>query len=220
MIYNESIILTEADADEFLESVGIELFENHVSIQGDTYSAIDGQSILKENGIILCENCIIIQERVTSWDYDSYKTYKYGPSMEEERKKEECRYYGRYGNEREKGDNIIDPQKNFYYPHDKNQHYGSDRTVDRSRVLKQPNLSPKYKKDYLDKHSDIDNKAHNALDREITRRNYQRSNDDNSIVDIPYSYRPMAADAKARHIRRHPKQYKESASIFSSIKFV
>ena len=214
----ERIILTEADADEFLDSIGVTLYENSMTIGETEVSGVTGQAALQEYGIFLYEDCIMIQEYVSDYDYKKYKDLKYNRSAEDD--KEYRRYYGRYKAEREKDDITIDPQKNFYYPHDKNQYYGTDHTVDRSNVLKQPNLSPKYKKDHLDKNSAIDNKANAAVDRELTRRGYQRANGDKTLVDITYYNKPKMMDAKARHIRRHPDQYKESSSIFSSIKFV
>lgn len=88
MIYNNSIILTEADADEFLESVGVELFENHATINGEAYSGPDAEFILEENGIFLYEDCIVIEGQQA----EEYKKRK-AKEAEEESKK-----YNKYDN--------------------------------------------------------------------------------------------------------------------------
>lgn len=64
MIYsvnNEPLVLTETDADNFLESVGIELFETTLSINGVMYNGTYGESILAENGIFLYEDGIVLE---------------------------------------------------------------------------------------------------------------------------------------------------------------
>ena len=64
MIYTpniEPLVLTEADADSFLESVGIELFETTLSINGVMYNGTYGESILAKNGIFLYEDGIILE---------------------------------------------------------------------------------------------------------------------------------------------------------------
>ena len=56
----DPIALTEADADAFLESVGVELFEDSIAIDGTLYEGTYGESILEANGIFLYEDGIVL----------------------------------------------------------------------------------------------------------------------------------------------------------------
>ena len=57
----DTIALTESDADAFLESVGVELFEDSIAINGTLYEGTYGESILEENGIFLYEDGIVLE---------------------------------------------------------------------------------------------------------------------------------------------------------------
>ena len=64
MIYsvnNEHLVLVEAAADSFLESVGVKLYDNEISINGTLYEGTYGESILAENGIFLYEDGIVLE---------------------------------------------------------------------------------------------------------------------------------------------------------------
>ena len=62
-IYNitKPITLTEGAADAFLESVGVELFEDSIAIEGTLYEGTYGESILEANGIFLYEDGIVLE---------------------------------------------------------------------------------------------------------------------------------------------------------------
>ena len=57
----EEVILTNNDADNFLESVGVELFEDSIAIDGTLYEGAYGESILEANGIFLYEDGIVLE---------------------------------------------------------------------------------------------------------------------------------------------------------------
>ena len=64
MIYsnnNKPLVLTESDADAFLESVGVELFEDSIAIDGTLYEGTYGEEILEANGIFLYEDGIVLE---------------------------------------------------------------------------------------------------------------------------------------------------------------
>ena len=71
MIYspnNKPLVLTKDAADAFLESVGVKLFEDTISIDGVMYEGSYGESILEENGIFLYEDGIVL-EGMSKEDY-------------------------------------------------------------------------------------------------------------------------------------------------------
>ena len=68
----DPIALTEADADAFLESVGVELFEDSIAIDGTLYEGTYGEEILAENGIFLYEDGIVLEGELA----DAVKQYR------------------------------------------------------------------------------------------------------------------------------------------------
>ena len=56
-----NITLYGQDADNFLESYGIELYEDSIVIGESMFDGYDGECLLNENGIFLFEDCIVLE---------------------------------------------------------------------------------------------------------------------------------------------------------------
>ena len=84
MIYstnNKPLVLTEDAADEFLEAVGVKLYEDEISINGTLYEGSYGESILEANGIFLYEDGIVLEgqyaDAFNDWNKDrKHNKYK------------------------------------------------------------------------------------------------------------------------------------------------
>lgn len=85
MIYranNNPLVLTEDAADAFLESVGVKLYEDEISINGTLYEGAYGESILEANGIFLYEDGIVLEGK-TKEEYEREKAEKRASAEEE-----------------------------------------------------------------------------------------------------------------------------------------
>ena len=60
----DPIALTEGAADAFLESVGVELFEDSIAIDGTLYEGAYGESILEAYGIFLFVDGIVLEGEI------------------------------------------------------------------------------------------------------------------------------------------------------------
>lgn len=213
MIYspnnNEPLVLVEADADSFLESVGVKLYDNEISINGTLYEGSYGESILAENGIFLYEDGIVLE----------------GKQAEE--------YKARKAKERvDKNKTELDRANHRYAPvgswDNKNGGYKNAPTGWKNRK----GLNPNYSSTGADK----EEKMHNRADRILNKDEYKKSSyadPENRVDPSKYSsghksikpkgyagtQRDFKRDALMRHMRRHPKQYKES-TIFSNIEII
>ena len=91
---NESIILRGAEADAYLESVGVVMYSDHITINEMAMDGITGEKILAENGITLNEDHIVLEgERA--------EEVKAAKEKEAEEKKEEVQKESalfKYGN--------------------------------------------------------------------------------------------------------------------------
>lgn len=58
---NETIILRGAEADAYLESVGVVMYNDHITINEMSMDGITGEKILAENGITLNEDHIVLE---------------------------------------------------------------------------------------------------------------------------------------------------------------
>ena len=99
MIYspnNRPLVLVEAAADSFLESVGVKLYDNEISINGTLYEGSYGESILADNGIFLYEDGIVLEgeqaedykarkakEKAKSTNNSSRKKYGLGTNIKD-----------------------------------------------------------------------------------------------------------------------------------------
>ena len=61
--YTESVALFGQDADEFLESVEVSLYEDTVAISENVYDGAEAEKFLAENGILLYEDHIVLEGR-------------------------------------------------------------------------------------------------------------------------------------------------------------
>lgn len=58
---NEPVILRGAEADAYLESVGVVMYNDHITINEMSMDGITGEKILAENGITLNEDHIVLE---------------------------------------------------------------------------------------------------------------------------------------------------------------
>lgn len=100
MIYKNNnastITLYGEAADDFLRSVGVELYEEHVVIGENTFLGADGEAILNENGIFLYEDHIILEGQ----EADAYRARKAKEENENNplNDKHNRRFTAKYGN--------------------------------------------------------------------------------------------------------------------------
>ena len=57
----EPVILRGAEADAYLESVGVVMYNDHITINEMSMDGITGEKILAENGITLNEDHIVLE---------------------------------------------------------------------------------------------------------------------------------------------------------------
>lgn len=177
---NEAVALFGQDADEFLESVEVALYEDAVAIGENLYDGADAEAFLAENGIHLYEDHIVLEGQQA----EEYKARK----KKEERDKytaESNRNYNRYSrwskySDREKAQ--IGYRKN-----------NPGSTYDDSEKAVTKSL----------KYSARGIRGDRLSDEEKHKR--VLSGDIESLKPFEDWGRQMAADAINRHIRRHPK---------------
>jgi hypothetical protein len=126
MIYranNEPLVLIEDAADAFLESVGVRLFEDEISIDGTLYEGSYGESILEENGIFLYEDGIVLEGQQA----EEYKARKAKEKADTE-EAEEARLKKSYKMDGSKGDFV-----RFYTPAGNQKHSGNSNYISVSK---------------------------------------------------------------------------------------
>ena len=186
MIYsiNESksivdrIALFGEEADNFLESVEVALYEDTVAIGENVYDGAEAEEFLAENGIHLYEDHIVLEGKQA----EEYKARK-----EKEKKDKDDK-------ENERLKNRYDYDGNWFSPpgvKERRDENGNRVPNNRDAKTKRTTLSAK---DY-----ERDKKAMKVLKDEVDRRG-----------GVEFNKFTYATDATNRHIRRHPKQYKES----------
>lgn len=182
-------------ADNFLESVGVSIFDDgDIAIGESVYDTETACDILEESGIVLCEDCIVLE----------------GKQAEE--------YKARKAKEKADRDSVLNKQALRRYPSPANNwedNYGNKYTKSpTTKKLVKAGLNgddaalDKWATRYTDdqrrmsKASFIGNKDYYSGKRKMNEEENARAN-----------------DAVNRHMRRHPKQYKES-TIFSDIEII
>lgn len=199
MIYsvnNKPLVLTEDAADEFLESIGVELFEDEISINGTLYEGAYGESILEANGIFLYEDGIVLEGE----EAEKYKARK---------EKEEIDDYKKHKNY----------QKNATRRRDTGSYVMSNMNPNYKNRYSDPNYKKTLRSD-----SARSKKVDAIIDKELSRRKQITVGSDGKY-DQRKSYarlnknKDSAANTLNRHMRRHPEQYMES-TIFSDIEII
>ena len=193
------LVLTESDADKFLESVGVELYEDEISINGTIYEGTYGESILEANGIFLYEDGIVLEGK----QKDEYLARKAKEKQDAE-KAEDDRYMRRHK-----------PNSNY--------------NIVGNRFSKHPEKKAIYKNAYEDEGNDPDGKNYEKTIGADSRRHnagWNRSVKaiyDGQIKAFHGKDEHNVADTYNRHIRRHPKQYAKKyneSTIFSDIEII
>lgn len=200
---NESVTLSGLAADNFLESIGIDINieSKTISIGEMIIDGIAGEDILAENGIFLYEDGIVLEGKQA----DKYLT----------RKAEEAYDAKEKDNER----------KERRYDDDYRPTVGIKNTINKDGTKYKGVGSREETKPPRRNSQDYHNQkmAERIRDSEESRRYYAAENDDNKQNRDAYERMKqnsaVAFDATNRHIRRHPKQYKESA-IFKYVDLI
>ena len=185
--YTESVALFGQDADDFLESVEVALYEDTVAIGENVYDGADAEAFLAENGIMLYEDHIVLEGKQA----EEYKARK-AKEREEAKEKDNLRNsaFGRVSIG--KFPDSMYPNANKYA--DKYNSYGLHKDD-----IKVSNKAHELQN--RDKRTKLNKATYNARDEEKSKKyfdSWSRASDAN-LADIE------------RHIRRHPKQFKESA---------
>lgn len=200
MIYNNSSVKLYGEvADNFLESVGVNIFDDgDIAIGESIYDLSTGCDILEENGVILCEDCIVLEGKQA----EEYKARK--AKEKEDRERERVigspREFNKYASRKN------DPQ------HADSYRFATDTIDKRKRAYY----------DASDKMANYGNLTRNRMDNVSTKRHRELVNDAISKgkhYTNAMNQTHVIADTYGRHKRRHPKQYKES-TIFSNIEII
>ena len=231
MIYranNNPLVLTEDTADAFLESVGVRLFEDEISINGTLYEGSYGESILEANGIFLYDDGIVLEGEQA----EQYKARKAKARQAEEDDWED-RYQKRMGDRNIRS--IIVPKDRPHYAErtwnddDRNCRNNYDVTsggVEHNRVRNSPNLSPSQKLKHAANQHKNHSDAHQSVSKIADKRAYENkwANDNQKVNPISTKFNlAYATDAKARHDRKQAKKYakpKNESTIFSDIEII
>ena len=188
MIYgnNSSIKLYGEVADNFLESVGVSIFDDgDIAIGESIYDLSTACDILEENGVILCEDCVVLEGKQAE-EYKARKAKELGEKF-----------------------------TNDY-----------ERTIRRGHVNRMRGKDSDAKSRVQKAHIIVDNEDKRRYEALEKARNSDYSQDyQKNLANARQHFNNMAgklssaSDAVDRHMRRHPKQYKES-TIFSDIEII
>ena len=207
MIYspnNKPLVLVEADADAFLESVGVKLYDNEISINGTLYEGSYGESILAENGIFLYEDGIVLEGKQA----DEYKARKKKEQMDIDKK----------DRDREKRRTLAGNKDRGVYWTGSDFRLGSKDDDARSKKVDEMIDKERDSRSYEHKRAfDI---AYNKKFNDSKANEKSRITGDNSM-NFDVSNTSNARDALNRHMRRHPNQYaKNESTIFSNVEII
>lgn len=203
MVNTDKIALFGEEADNFLESVGVTLYENTIAIGENEYNGSDAEAFLNENGITLYEDHIVLEGQQA----EEYKARK-AKEKADQKAKEDERFVRRYA-----------PTGIFTgYPGDKDRRYEHNN----ERTKKSPTIiSPTYASKSDDIRSTMatyinskesDRRYKNFYSKKFGTDEYDKADKE---ADNHYHNRAEAEDATNRHIRRHPDKYpKYESTIF------
>jgi len=232
----ERIILTEADADEFLESIGVTLYEKAMNIGGNIVFGVDGQEALQEYGIFLYEDYILVEGEQA----EAYKAKK------AKEKEEESKKYDKYDN-----DNFKDSAPKFMKGSRANNSVGNQASLKQIDIKDIKGSTKKYsdtrsndsirrqyasdivEKDRLNRNPQYSGKGITIRTSDgkpsswTLERDYRKGAiNQNPLYDKYFDDKDKriayfaAKDAANRHLRRHTKTVKESCGIFSNVAFI
>lgn len=225
-----------AVADNFLESVGVSIFDDgDIAIGESVFDLETGCDILEENGVILCEDCIVLEGKQA----EEYKARK-AKEREEEAKK-----YDKYDNKgyrrnitpkgmmgsranKHVGDKAslkqLSLNKGSFRNH--NNTRSEDRVrrdmvediVERDRLNRHGSYSGKGMEIRRDKKGNNTSYYTNTRDDAHNKNQWygDKFSDEEKNRRIAHN---AARDAANRHLRRHSKYVKES-TIFSDIEII
>ena len=190
--YTESMALFGYDADEFLESVEVALYEDSVAIGENVYDGAEAEAFLAENGIHLYDDHIVLEGKQA----EEYKARK-AKEKADANQKELDRWNHRYA---PIGSTDYKYAKGFKdaptgYKNTGANPNKSDRGIDEDRK--------RYRKT-----------QHKVITDEANKEGYGKKEVKGYTQNYNYSGKPdgyygtinnMVHDATDRHLRRHPK---------------
>lgn len=198
MIYsnplNESnIILKGLDADSFLESYGITLFNDAIAIGEMVMDGITGQNILIKNGITLNEDHIVLEGEQAE-EYKARKAKEVEDKKNAEKEHHKNRYYYEDGDDGKIGNKFA--------------HHPDRKDILKNAYTRKDPGGQNYEKTI-------------GEDRRRTSKAYDKANNlvYSGKVPIHDPKVQIAADSINRNMRRHPKQYAES-TIFRYVDLI
>lgn len=183
--FNESISLFGVDADEFLESISVELYSDHITINEMPMDGCTGENILAENGIFLYEDGIVLEgEQAEEYKARKAKERKDAKKIEIDRKER------RYGYKTKASSN----GKRYYtYNTSMSGKTGSNNASDKERSS-----------DVNNKMTSIENKRRFEAER-LANSDTEYGKNARAAYTNFMKNKPEAADALNRRYRRHPK---------------
>lgn len=211
MIYspnnNEPLVLVEAAADSFLESVGVKLYDDEISINGTLYEGVYGESILAENGIFLYEDGIVLEG-------------EYAEKYRERKEEEENKLYKGFRAEKKNAE--------------RRRHDTGTRVMSKQNPNYSKRYSDRKYNQILKADAKRDRKVDDIIERELSRRRGLTINHDTGMyynAGDKKEYNNLnknidsAANALSRNLRKQEKKYakttvQHNSTIFSDIEII
>ena len=226
MIYspnNKPLVLIEEAADEFLEAVGVELFEDEISINGTLYEGAYGESILEANGIFLYEDGIVLEGKQAE-EYLRNKQKQITSRKADETEKLAHKYGGSTGGVYyQQGDRSVHTQDGILYTSSgkRSGRIDKNRTATNNPAYSSAHRMRDYRSKYPDAMPNTKSKNEKELEKaERKERAALKYGFDvaKKRISNPDSPRfQIAADAARRHYRR---THKNESTIFSDIEII
>ena len=201
-VYTESVALFGQDADEFLESVEVALYENTVAIGENTYDGADAEAFLAENGIHLYEDHIVLEGKQAE-EYLERKQKEFDANM---RKYSE--YDSKYDNN--EGERGMEYRHRFGYTGMMNG--GNTPSVKRNPAYD----SGRKIREYRNKYGDVmpKGKTKSEIDLEKAESKEKKANAYGANIANKYSHRNDAGFMGARAAQHYRKTHKNESTIF------
>lgn len=231
MIYSNTtpLYLVESDADEFLDSIGVELYDDSVAIGEHVFDGAYAEEILAENGIYLYEEGIVLEGKQA----DEYRARKAKEAEDEARKYDKydnkgltknapnflkgSRARSNVGNKSSLKQGIKNASNTKTEDRIRRMH--AEEIVERDRLNRSHDYSGKGLRVSKDEKGRVKSVSTDTRYSPNSRGNYysDRFCDEEKGRRIAHN---AARDAANRHLRRHTKYVKESAGIFESVEII
>ena len=189
--YNESVALFGNDADKFLESVEVSLYEDTITIGENTYDGAEAEEFLAESGIYLYEDHIVLEGKQAD-EYLRRKQNEYDKKKNDEKERYANRYVGNFPGNSTRNDPRYKKEEKLREYKKRYPNVGPKSMLTKSE---RESLNKKEERDH-NAYANAFNTLHDHLKRNFNKKNSMYANSDNHLI---------AMDAAERHYRRHPK---------------